>query len=80
MNDSPASTHDGPQEIRVNAARPFGEHPRRLRPAEAAQLARVSQRTIFRWVGSGVLRAVRPSRGVLLIDRDALAQLLGEDV
>lgn len=76
----PTAADQGEPSSRVDPARPFREHPRRLRPAEAAQLARVSTRTIFRWIGAGLLRAVRPTAGVLLIDRDSLATLLGESV
>lgn len=50
----------------------FETAPRWLRATEAATLARVSTRTMRRWVSLGLVRASRPAGGRLLIDRDAL--------
>ena len=54
----------------------FNNAPRWLRAHEAARLARVSTRTIRRWVSLGLIRASRPAGGRVLIDRDSLHALI----
>lgn len=48
------------------------EAPRWITTAEAAQIARVSVRTIRRWISVGYIRASKPAGGRVLIDRDSL--------
>jgi excisionase family DNA binding protein len=54
-------------------------HDERLsyKPAEAARLLGVDQRTVRRLVAAGKLAAIRPSSGLTLISRQALYDFLG---
>ncbi len=50
--------------------------PRWLRHTEAAAYARVTTRTIRRWVACGFLRQAKPAGGRALIDRDSLRDFI----
>lgn len=50
--------------------------PRWLVQQEAASIARVTPRTIRRWISIGLVRASRPAGGRVLIDRDSLFRLI----
>ena len=52
--------------------RDWPELPRRLTREEAACVARVSGRTIRRWIIAGLIRANKPAGGRVLVDRDSL--------
>ena len=68
----PLMTDDNDKPPRDRRPLTFETAPRWLRANEAARLARVSTRTMRRWVSLGLVRASRPAGGRVLIDRDAL--------
>jgi excisionase family DNA binding protein len=51
--------------------------PLSYKPAEAARLLGVTERTVRRLVASGRLRATRPSKRLTFISRDAIYEFLG---
>lgn len=59
----------------------LGGLPPILTAAEAADVLRVSRKTVFRWIAAGRMRAGRSAMGgsgKLLIARSELERLLGE--
>ena len=46
--------------------------PRWLTRSEAAEVGRVSVRTIRRWISFGYIRASKPAGGRVLVDRESL--------
>jgi len=47
-----------------------------LTPAEVADILRVHKRTIYRYVELGILKAVRPTDGVIRIREDELKRFI----
>lgn len=65
--DSPRST-ETPDLLRVD----WHEMPRRLREPEVSTVLRCSRRTVRRYAALGLIRALRPTAGHTLYDRDSI--------
>jgi hypothetical protein len=58
------------------ADRPLAIEPLALRPAHAAQVLSISERTLWDWVKSGRLQIVKPSPGIVLVLMTSIKKLL----
>ncbi len=65
-----ASSHTRPISLDLDNA------PRWLLQSEAADVARVTPRTMRRWISIGLVRASKPAGGRVLVDRDSLRALI----
>lgn len=55
-------------------------HKGSVRPAEAAEILSVSERTLWVWIRKGLLRVVRPSARVTLVPVEEIERLLRGEV